>query len=145
MEMLLKRRWLTDKSSIGVLYIAEQWQCLMLEPPTRPAGEKVFGHTAIPLGRYLVSIERSPHLSELAGHDVFTPRLHNVPGYEGVLIHPGNFPKDTLACLVTGNERGQDCVFESRVAYEALLAKLKAAQGPIHITVTVDPGGLPIA
>jgi hypothetical protein len=137
MELLLKRDAFDDKCSLGKLYVDGQYQCETLEDVTRPPeATKVFGATAIPFGRYLITIERSPRFSELAGHDVFTPRLHNVPGYAGVLIHPGNTDKDTEGCILVGRSRGQDSIEESRLAYNALMARLQSAQGPLYITIT---------
>lgn len=137
-ELLLKRDAFDDKCTQGKLYIDGLYQCECLEPVMRPPdAPKVDGQTAIPLGRYPVTIERSPRLSLLMGHDYFTPRLHDIPGFEGVLIHPGNFPVDTHGCILPGLSRGPDDVLESVKAFEALFAKLKAAQGPIFITVAV--------
>lgn len=133
MELLLKRRWLTEKASVGELLVDWQWQCFTLEDRTRPPEEpKVFGETAIPLGRYEVRITHSPRF----GIDM--PLLLNVPGYEGVRIHPGNKPEDTEGCLLVGRSHGPDVINESRLAYEALFAKLKSAQGPIFISITVE-------
>lgn len=54
---------------------------------------------AIPEGRYRVTVQWSEK------HKMNVPWVLEVPGFEAVEIHPGNFPKDTLACLLIGEER----------------------------------------
>lgn len=132
MELLLKRDTFTDKSSIGKLYVDGLYCCETLEDRTRPEGEKVHGETAIPLGRYSVAITHSPRF----GIDM--PLLLNVPGFEGVRIHPGNRPADTEGCILVGTSRAEDMILESRDAYAELFKKLQAAQGPIFLTATVE-------
>lgn len=118
----------TEKSTISELYVDGVRESFTLEDKTRGPNEpKVFGETAIPAGTYPVTIERSPRFSALAGHDVFLPRLHNVPGFEGVLIHPGNAPEDTEGCILVGQVRGVDRIEQSRAAFAALFPKLEAA------------------
>jgi hypothetical protein len=130
----LKRRWLTPRSTIGELFVDGVLECFILEDRYRPPPEKkVYGQTAIPCGRYEVRITHSPRFG------VDLPLLINVPGYEGVRIHPGNTADDTEGCLLPGRRRAADQLFESRLAFEPLFAKLKAAPGPIHITITVEP------
>ena len=46
--------------------------------------------------------------------------VQNVPSREAILIHVGNFPKDTEGCILVGTEFGKDSVLNSKVA----LAKL---------------------
>ena len=127
MELTVTRRWLDDASTIGELALDGVFAAFTLELPQG---------RCIPLGRYLVTIERSPRFSMLAGHDVFKPRLHDVPGFEGVLIHEGNTPADTEGCILVGQSRVQDEILQSRAAFGALFPKLQAAQEPIYITVT---------
>lgn len=133
MELTLVRRWLTDKSSIGELSVDGIFECFTLE---LPAG------SCIPPGRYRVTWGRSPRLSALAGHDVFTPRLHDVPDFDGILIHPGNFAIDTKGCILPGTQRLQDEVLNSRVACAALDAKVQGCVDPVFITIT-NPGAAP--
>ena len=139
MNLLLHRRWLTEKSTIGELSIDGAFECFVLEDRYRlPSEPKVYGETAIPNGRYEVRITNSPRFSAMAGHPVDLPLLIGVPGYEGVRIHPGNVPADTEGCLLPGRVRGVDRVEESRLAFDALFAKLKAASGPVFLTITTD-------
>lgn len=141
-ELFVRRRWLTQHTSIGQLHycrfdksspgqlVLPEPDCYTLEDETRAFGIKVPGKTAIPLGRYRLSVERSPKFSELAGHDVLTPRLHDVPGYQGILIHPGKDEFDTLGCILVSQKLGAGPdkldAASSRPAYQALLNKLCA-------------------
>jgi hypothetical protein len=93
MDLVLKRRYLKDSYTIGHLYIDGQWFCDTLEDKVRPEGAaKVYGETAIPYGKYKVTLDvRSPKFSKREFYKEscggFLPRLMNVPGFEGILIH----------------------------------------------------------
>jgi hypothetical protein len=146
MELLLKRDAFTDRSSIGKLYVDGLYECETLEDVTRPVGQRIFGQTAIPLGRYEVRITNSPRFTKLVGYPVDLPLLIDVPGYEGIRIHSGNTDEDTEGCILVGKSRGVDVINDSRDAFAALFLKLKSAQGPIYITVAVPepvPQGTP--
>lgn len=136
MELELKRKVLTQRSSTGELFINGLSICFTLEDKTRgPKETKVFGETAIPLGRYEVVINRSPRF----GIDM--PLLLDVPGFQGVRIHPGNKPEDTEGCILVGYMLDVDQVLESRDAYADLFPKLQAAINfgqRIFITITVE-------
>jgi hypothetical protein len=72
-----------------------------LEDPWR---DNAPGVSCVPEGDYgLVYV-----MSNRLGHE--TPRLLNVPGRSGVLIHGGNTAKDTTGCLLVGRVRGIDLV-----------------------------------
>lgn len=138
MNLHLSRFALTPASTIGALSVDGAFECFLLEDRYRPPDEpKVFGETCIPCGTYRVEITNSPRFSELMGHPVDLPLLIAVPGFEGVRIHPGNSAADTEGCLLPGRIALPDAVGESRAAFEALFAKLKAAQKPIFITVAL--------
>lgn len=66
---------------------------------TAGTGAKVYGRTCIPRGRYLVEVSWSHHF----GKEL--PRLLDVPGYSGVLIHGGNRAEDSLGCILVGKVR----------------------------------------
>ena len=67
--------------------------------------------------------------------DGYLPRLINVPGYEGVLIHIGNTAKDTEGCLLVGKNTRVGKVLESRVTFVKLYERLKEAKDSIYITI----------
>ena len=55
------------------------------------------------------------------------PRLLSVPGFEGILIHPGNGPEDTNGCILVGDNLKKGRVLNSRTRFSQLYAKMKAA------------------
>lgn len=67
------------------------------EVPGQPvAAWKVKGATAIPAGRYRLTLEVSPRF----GVDTLT--VHDVPGFVGVRMHAGNTESDTEGCPLLG-------------------------------------------
>lgn len=120
----LKRTTFTGESTIGELYVNNQFECYTLEDHDRlsKGRKKVPGVTAIPKGTYSVSISYSPRFKRQL------PLLKDVPGFSGIRIHPGNTAKDTEGCLLVGETRGKDFVGRSRKAFNKLFKRLSKAQ-----------------
>ena len=136
MDLALKRRWLTESSTLGELYVDGVRECFVLEDRYRPPPEtKVRGASAIPCGRFEVRITWSSKFKQEM------PLLIDVPNFSGVRIHPGNDARDTEGCLLPGRIRHGESVKESRLAYVELLAKLRGASGPIWLTVSLATEG----
>lgn len=140
MEITLKRQQSNHEATIGDVYVDGVHQCYSLEDEVR-TGEKVYGKTAIPAGRYRVVINRSNRFSQLAGHDVFLPLLLDVPSYEGVRIHAGNRPEDTEGCILVGQTVGIDnaTINYSKLAMADLQPKIQDAINrgeEVWITIT---------
>ena len=142
MKITIKRLPSANGCTLSTWAVNGVPQCVGLEDVVRnAAAPKVFGQTAIPAGTYGVIINQSTRFSALAGKPVFLPLLLNVPGYEGVRIHVGNYPIDTLGCLLPGTAFGADraSVTSSRVAFTALFAKMQAAvKAGEKITLTIS-------
>lgn len=115
MEILLNRRYPKDEYSIGEIRIDGKWFCSSLEPTDRgltsdmPMAEiksiKVAGKTAIPKGRYKVTLSYSPKFKDKSWAKPYAGKvigIENVPGFEGVRIHPGNTVHDTSGCVLCG-------------------------------------------
>lgn len=135
MKLQLTRKTYTTNSTIGELLVDGKFQCFTLEDPVRPA--KIKGITAIPAGTYNVIISFSSRFKQ----DM--PLLENVPNYEGIRIHPGNFAKDTEGCLLVGKTKAADSVGTSREAYHDLFALLKAElDGGGKVTISIIDGGV---
>lgn len=143
MDCRLDRFWLAPLATIGALLIDGVFECFVLEDQVRAPFVKVPGQTAIPAGRYRLSITPSQRFKE----DL--PLLADVPGFEGIRIHAGNTPDDTEGCLVvgqvlTGLAPGPSfTIGNSRRALNGLLPKLKAGltTGPVWLTIAT--GGPP--
>jgi len=138
-KLTLIREPSTADATFGVLFVDGVFQCFTLEDVVRPAGEKVFGATAVPEGRYRVIVTMSPRFRRRL------PALVNVPMFDGIRIHPGNHPRETEGCILVGLRRSVATseVLESRLAFNPLLEKLEAAcsAGDVWIDI-INPGGL---
>ena len=97
MELTLERRSLATDYTAGRLYIDGKYFCDTIEDKVRnlDVEEKVYGETAIPYGTYKVAMDVvSPRF---ANHKSYRhiggklPRLLDVPHFEGILIHIGNY------------------------------------------------------
>lgn len=143
MILRLERRWKKDTYTIGVLLINGQRFCETLEDKDRGLKQtdaldkikavKVPGETAIPAGKYFVAMDVvSPKYkavkfyNDLCGGRV--PRLLDVPGYSGILIHTGNTPLDTLGCILVGRNTVKGGVTKSRDTFRALYNKMRDAR-----------------
>ncbi len=123
MELVLTRKTFTNNSTIGQL-TCEDWPseskgiCKILEDVDRRLevnpGKKVHGRSAIPRGRYQIVVT----MSNRFGKEL--PLLLNVPGFEGIRIHPGNSSKDTEGCLLPGVSSSLDFVGQSRSAFDVV-------------------------
>ena len=129
MKLKLERDLKAPTYTLGKLFIDDIFFCYTVEDKVRPLGEKVFGQTAIPLGTYNISLTMSPHFGKV------TPRLANVPGFEGVLIHSGNTAADTEGCIIIGTTREPNGVGLSRQCFTKLMDKLK---DKTNITITIE-------
>ena len=131
MELLLQRKIFTDKSTIGELFVDGVFECFTLEDVVRD-DEKIKKVTAIPDGIYTVLVTWSPRFKRQL------PLLIDVPGFDGIRIHPGNTDEDTDGCILVGNTRGKDFIGESRIAFDNLYKKLIStlhAKGAVSIEI----------
>lgn len=141
MEVKVKRIARRDNYTIGKMYVNGEYVCDTLEDTDRGltskmsvaqiSGMKVHGETAIPTGRYLVDMKTvSPRFGGRAQYKFCKgrlPRLCNVPGYQGVLIHIGNTAKDTEGCILVGENKAVGQVLNSTATFRKVYAMLKAA------------------
>lgn len=132
MEIQVKRRWFNKKATIGEMFLDGDVfrQCYTLEDPVRD--EKIFGETAIPEGRYQIVLNYSERFKRIM------PRLLDVPGFKGILIHSGNNPSQTEGCLLVGRIIvNGEFIGESRSAFNDLFLKLEEANkhGKIWIDI----------
>ena len=124
--------------TIGKLYLNGVYFCDTLEDTDRGLYQgmplqkikdlKIKGATAIPKGKYKVTMNVvSPKFSKRATYQFCQgklPRLLNVDGYEGVLIHIGNTAKDTEGCILVGQNKVVGQVINSTVTFQKLYAEM---------------------
>lgn len=131
LELRVVRKTFTGRSTIGELYIDEQFHCYTLEDVVREGQPKVYGETAIPKGRYEVTLTFSNRFKKTM------PLLHHVPGFEGIRIHKGNTDADSLGCILVGKAKGPDRISNCAPAYDGLVAKLNEALPAKRVFITV--------
>jgi hypothetical protein len=115
---LRRPRAVSGKATISDLYVGDDWECYTLEDIER-LGPKLLGETAIPTGWYKVVITMSPRFKRLL------PLLVNVPGFDGIRIHPGNDADDTHGCLLVGQTKDGDTIGNSKAAFNQLFLKIQ--------------------
>ena len=124
--------------TIGKMYVNGKWFADTLEDCDRgltqsmPLSEirriKMMHETAIPTGTYRVIVNMSPRFRRLL------PRLLDVPGFEGVLIHRGNTDKDTSGCILVGENKAVGKVINS-TPYELQLVEMLKNETDITIEI----------
>ncbi len=129
MELRVERTDFSETSTIGTLYVDDQFECYTLEDKVRPV--KIKGKTAIPAGRYEVIINFSQRFGRML------PLFLNVPNFEGVRIHPGNTAADTEGCILVGETKDAEFIGQSRLAFEGLFNKLKTASETEKIFIEI--------
>ena len=140
----------TKDYTIGRLYVDGKYFCDTLEDRQRglsadmPLKEimriKVKHQTAIPKGKYRVRLDiQSPKYAAKATWWRFCkgymPRLMEVPGYEGVLIHTGNTKGDTSGCILVGRNTEVGRVNDSTATFKRLYEVLKGAKDEVWIEI----------
>jgi hypothetical protein len=127
-------------ATLGSLYVDGVWQCWTLEDQIREVPDqpvlhwKVAGETAIRSGRYRVVLSRSNRFGYV------TPEVLHVEGFTGIRIHPGNRRIDSLGCILVGRDRGDAFIAQSRLAFQALMARLVDAKpGTLELLIENPP------
>ena len=142
MKLEIERKWPKATYPIGRLYVDGVLFCNTLEDRDRGLNQsdslnyiksrKVYGETAVPKGEYLVDMNvTSPKYAAVSWYHQLClgkmPRLRDVPGFDGILIHPGNTALDTLGCILVGKNTKVGQLTESRDTFEKLYKLMRAA------------------
>lgn len=88
MELKNKRIYKGEDYTIGELYVDGVFICHTLEDKVRLLNsyeDKVYGETAIPIGRYKVVLSYSNRFKKVL------PEILNVEFFKGIRIHEGNY------------------------------------------------------
>lgn len=142
MRILIDRAWKKETYTISRLYIDGVLFCNSLEDKDRGIKQsdpiyfirsrKIYSETAIPSGRYNVRMDVvSPKYSAIRWYRELCngkmPRLENVPGFDGILIHPGSSALDSSGCILVGKNTIKGRLTQSKDTFAALYRKMKAA------------------
>lgn len=142
MKILIDRKWKKETYTIGRLYVDGVLFCNSLEDKDRGLkqtdslstiqSKKVYAETAIPTGTYNVRMDvKSPKYSSYSWYKNlcggYMPRLENVPGFSGILMHPGNTALDSSGCILVGKNTKVGQVTDSKNTFSKLYKKMKKA------------------
>ena len=149
MELNLKRIARKKGYTIGRLFIDGKYFCDTLEDTDRGLSQsapyasnkrkKIKGETAIPTGKYRVTLDvRSQRFGSRSDYQFcngYLPRLINVPCFEGVLIHIGNTDKHTEGCILVGQNKVVGMVVNSKDTFVRLYKRLQDDRDNIYIRI----------
>ena len=156
MEVTLKRRFKGLNYTIGSLYIEGKYFCDTIEDVDRYLDSsmtledikriKVYGNTAIPYGTYKIDMDTiSPKFSSYSFYKNTCsgkiPRLCNVRGFDGILIHVANGPNGAelvKGCIGVGFNTIKGGLTEGKQVFTNLyktLLQSKATGENINITI----------
>ena len=137
LKLELQRKEFYPDRTIGGFYINGKFCYFTLEDYDRrleAGGQKVPGQTAIPRGRYRVTISYSNRYKKLM------PQLLDVPDFTGVRIHTGNVPTDTEGCILVAMKYDAPThnILDSRIAFEDFYCRLEEGleAGEVWIEIT---------
>lgn len=154
MQITVKRSYQGNNYTVGHLYIDGKFFCDTMEdvdrglndrmPLTQIKSIKIKGKTCIPYGTYAVSMDiQSPKYSNYTKYPYALavkgkmPRVMDVPGFEGVLIHPGTTANDTEGCLLVGENKVKGKLINSQITWKKLCKMLlEAANKKEKITIS---------
>ncbi len=116
-NLLLIRDTFTDKSTLGKLYFDGEFYGHTLELSWKDNKKRV---SCIPKGVYEVKKRHTEESKYKYEH------LHilDVEDRELILMHIGNYPKNSKGCILLGNTRALNFVGESRKAFYKLMYDL---------------------
>jgi hypothetical protein len=136
MKLKVVRETKNDVCTIGSLFINDVFFCYTLEDKDRGLkqsdsllfiqAKKIFGLTAIPSGFYKLTVNQSPKFKRML------PRILDIKGFDGVLLHRGNNANHSLGCILVGYKKADNSIFESTKAETDLVNRLLLHYQEVH-------------
>ena len=133
--LYLEREGSSPWGTFGRLQVGD-WECCTVEPRWR--GNAV-GQSCIPDGNYRMSLRESPMVARTtSGRFQRGWEVTDVPGRTFVMIHPGNWARNSDGCIlvgrshaIVGNEPG---ITSSQDTFSALMERLASAdEWDLHV------------
>ena len=153
MEILVYRKWKKPYYTVGRMSIDGTVVCNTMEdvdrgldsdmPDWMIKNKKIPNVTAIPTGRYQVDMDTvSPRFSKYPFYMEVCkgklPRLKNVKGFDGILLHCGADHSNSSGCLLLGLNKQIGKLTDTKEAFKKVYALMKAAHDrgeTIYITI----------
>lgn len=143
MNLNLKRKNFADTYTLGNLFVNGEYFCDTLEDKDRGLmdsmsleeikSKKVYGQTAIPKGTYEITLDvvspkfsKYPFYMEVCKGKL--PRLQNVKGFEGILIHVADGYKGAeliQGCIGIGKNSIKGGLLEGKETFKKLYSLLQ--------------------
>lgn len=143
MILRLDRKWKKEDYTVGRLYINDEFFCNTLEDADRGLdermdliqirGKKIPTRTAIPTGDYYITLDViSPKYSKYEFYmDVCKgklPRLLDVKGFDGILIHCGSNAANSAGCILVGDNTIKGGLTNSKERFKDLYTRMLEAK-----------------
>ena len=153
LNIKVTRPYKKDKYTIGKMYLDGKYFCDTLEDKDRGLTSdmtvseikqiKVKHETAIPTGVYEIDMDTvSPKFQNRSWAIPYrgkVPRLVDVKGFTGVLIHVANKPEELSGCIAVGENKIVGGLSESTITFHKLMCKLiDAHQAGDKIILTIE-------
>lgn len=151
-KLLIDRKWKKSTYTVGRFYVNDTFFGNSMEdrdrgldkgmPLPEILAKKVYGTTAIPTGTYLVHLTKSPKFATRAWckkYNGLVPLIEDVPGFDGVRIHPLNRAEDSLGCVGVGKNDKKGWISKSTQYYYDLMDNylMPAYRKNDTITITI--------
>jgi hypothetical protein len=140
MNLLLIREYDSGSETIGKIYFKTDKLRFVHTLEDTYNEHKIPGSTRIPPGQYELTLTKSGNFFEKYSEDdnkkiaEFTRKygvmvLNNVPNFSSVMVHCGNFNKDSRGCLLVGDSvnnpsYSEGMITNSKIAYAYLISNI---------------------
>lgn len=153
MEILVYRKWKKSDYTVGRMSIDGEIICNTMEDTDRGLDDgmqdwqirnkKIPNVTAIPTGRYKIDMDTvSPKFSKYPFYMEVCqgklPRLKNVKGFEGILLHCGADHSNSSGCILLGLNKVRGKLTDTKETFKKVYAMMKEAHNKgetIYITI----------
>lgn len=143
MILRLDRKWKKEDYTVGRLYINDEFFCNTLEDTDRGLddkmdlaqikGKKIPTRTAIPTGDYYITLDvisakfsKYEYYMDVCGGKL--PRLLDVKGFEGILIHCGSNAANSAGCILVGDNTIKGGLTNSKERFRDLYTRMLEAK-----------------
>jgi hypothetical protein len=153
MEILVYRKWKREDYTVGRMSIDGEIICNTMEDTDRGLDDgmqdwqirnkKIPNVTAIPTGRYKIDMDtvsskfsKYPFYMEVCQGKL--PRIKNVKGFEGILLHCGVDHSNSSGCILLGLNKQKGKLTDSKETFKKVYALMKEAHArgeTIYITI----------